>query len=636
MKFIYQDILNLLSDKPSIELLSEKLFQLGHEHEIIDNVIDIDFTPNRGDCLSLVGLSRDLKFFFGNKDVFEFYEDDISNLELNFVNLSPKDCPKISFLEIEIENEISQYNSYLENYFSILENNKTNFFTDISNYLSYEQGQPTHCFDMTSISNDIIFENKECNESFPTLLGSEIKLQNKNAVFMNKKNIISLAGIMGGKESACSTNTRNVLVECAYFNPEAIIGKTIQYNLNSEAAYKFERGVDIESHDRVLRRFIKIVQDHAKIKNINFKLFAEENYKERLIPIDVNAINSILGTQLNDSEYIGYLEDLGFISKNNNLCVPSYRHDITSQNDIAEEIARVIGYDDIKSTPINLVNSVKKEVDKITKIKNFFIKNGFTEVINFPFTQNKKKESIVIDNPIDSNKQYLRTSLKTSLLENLLYNERRQSDSIKLFEISDIYTKDNFFRENKKLGIIISGRAGKNYIDFSKKLGLEYLDQILNCKFDASFFNIEEIERNKIKTKRNDKIFYSEILIDDIPEEFYKDFNYEIISTNFIKYSPVSEYPASTRDFSFSITNTEKYNEVITFISSFDHQYLKESFIFDFYINNKIGEIKVGVRLIFQSNFKTLSDREIKEAVSLILKPILDIDGVLIPGLELN
>ena len=209
MKFIYQDLLNFTSEKPSKDLLSEKLFQLGHEHEINGDVFDMELTPNRGDCFSLNGLARDINIFFGKAEPIKIFEGDIAPLNLNFQNLSPEACPKISFLEIEIESSINTYKPYLENYFSLLGINKTNFFTDISNYISYELGQPTHCFDSNKINHQLIFENKNCDESFMTLLGSEIKLKGKNCIFSVNNEVISLAGIMGGMSTSCSTKTKS-------------------------------------------------------------------------------------------------------------------------------------------------------------------------------------------------------------------------------------------------------------------------------------------------------------------------------------------------------------------------------------------------------------------------------------------
>ena len=633
MKFLYKDLLNFLSEKPSKELLSEKLFQLGHEHEIAGDIFNMELTPNRGDCLSLNGLARDLNVFFGKIQPYKIFEGDILPLDFNFKNLSTDACPKISFLEIEIEGAIASYKPYLENYFSLLGNNKVNFFTDISNYISYELGQPTHCFDDNTINNQLIFENKICKESFKTLLDSDINLEGKNCIFTIDNKIISLAGVMGGKSTACSSQTRKALIECAYFKPEEIIGKSIKYNLVSDAAHKFERGVDIQAQEKVLRRFIAIVQDHVAIKNFKIQTFDDTEIEQSRIPIDLERVNKILGIDIEKEQYLMILNKLGFEINNNELNKPSYRHDISSQNDLAEEIARVLGYDSIKSEPLEIKNNLNENINHIYKVKNFLVQNGFSEVINFPFTSIKDKKSITIDNPLDSNKSQLRTSLKSSLLENLQYNERRQNDSIKLFEISDLYSKADQINQERKLGLIISGRRGHNYADFSKKLDFNYLNQILNKGANKNIFTIEEISRADLKTKKKDKIFYTEVLIENIPADIYKDYKLNEEQINFIKYQPVSEFPSSVRDFSFSIVDFKKYNMVISLISNLDDDILKHAYIFDFYENKKIKEIKVGVRFIFQSVLCTLSEEEIQKTIQRLLKPILDLEGVSVPGL---
>ena len=633
MKFLYKDLLNFLSEKPSKELISEKLFQLGHEHEIAGDIFDMELTPNRGDCLSLNGLARDLNVFFGKIQPYKIFEGDILPLDFNFKNLSTDACPKISFLEIEIEGAIAAYKPYLENYFSLLGNNKVNFFTDVSNYISYELGQPTHCFDANTINNQLTFENKICKESFKTLLDSDINLEGKNCIFTIDNKIISLAGVMGGKSTACSSQTRKALIECAYFKPEEIIGKSIKYNLVSDAAHKFERGVDIQAQEKVLRRFIAIVQDHVAIKNFKIQTFDDTAIEQSRIPIDLERVNKILGIDIEKEQYLMILNKLGFEINNNELNTPSYRHDISSQNDLAEEIARVLGYDSIKSKPLEIKNNLNENINHIYKVKNFLVQNGFSEVVNFPFTSIKDKKSITIDNPLDSNKSHLRTSLKSSLLENLQYNERRQNDSIKLFEISDLYSKADQINQERKLGLIISGRRGHNYADFSKKLDFNYLNQILNKGANKNIFTIEEISRADLKTKKKDKIFYTEVLIENIPADIYKDYKLNEEQINFIKYQPVSEFPSSLRDFSFSIVDFKKYNMVLSLISNLDDDILKHAYIFDFYENKKIKEIKVGVRFIFQSVLCTLSEEEIQKTIQRLLKPILDLEGVSVPGL---
>ncbi len=633
MKIPYKHLAQYIKSDTDINHLSEKLFQLGHEHEIFDEIFDMEFTPNRGDCLSLHGLLRDLRVFYNidfNKNI---YEKDIKPFSFEFLNDAKDACSNISFLKLEIDEIPKNYKKPLEDYFTDLKIKKINFFTDISNYISYERGLPTHCFDRESITQGFAFINRSCEENFKTLLGDEIELQGKNCVFTIGEEVISIAGVMGGDSTACSSNTKKVLVECAYFNPEEIIGKTIKYNLKSEAAYKFERGVDISLQETVLRRFISIVQDHAQIKNLRFKTFLGGEIKEKFLPIKTESINKILGTNITKEEYINYLSKLGFEIEDK-IKIPSFRHDINTQNDLSEEIARIIGYDNINSIPIKLSTDTKQEHNKVSSIKDFFVENGFSEVINFPFSEKEEKESILIDNPLDSNKKNLRTSLKDSLLENLLFNERRQKDSIKLFEISDVYKNDINIIQEKRLGIIISGRQGHNYIDFQKKLDNEYLNKILNINNDVSIFNVEEISRANLKTKKKEKIFYTEVLIDDIPDEFFKSLDSKENLINFVKYVPVSEFPSSIRDFSFSIKHLEQYNKFISYIEDFQDDNLKDFFIFDFYMNEKLREIKVGIRLIFQSNENTLTDLEIQKSTKKLLEPLCNLEGVSIPGLE--
>ncbi|MDA8982548.1 phenylalanine--tRNA ligase subunit beta [Gammaproteobacteria bacterium] len=633
MKINYQDLLNFLSEKPSKEELSKKLFQLGHEHEINGDIFDMELTPNRGDCLSLIGLARDLAVFFGKSNSIELFDGDIEPLEINFENLSPNDCPKISFLEIEIEDSKVEYKPYLENYFNTIGGNKANLFTDISNYISYELGQPTHCFDAESIKTKLTFENKECNSTFKTLLNSEVTLKDRNCVFLTDDGIISLAGVMGGASTACSNKTKKVLVECAYFNPESIIGKSVKYNLISDAAHKFERGVDIASQEMILRRYIKVTQDHAKIKSIKLKSFTEGHKQSLTIPIDIDKINKILGTSLGRNEYLKHLKNLSFEIANE-IKVPSFRHDIETNNDLAEEIARVIGYNNIKSVPINLSKITNDCNDnKVAKLESLLVDNGFTEVINFPFTSKKKKESINIDNPLDSSRSSFRTSLKDSLIDNLLYNERRQKESIKLFEISDIYTKNIEIKQQKKLGLIVSGRVGNNHNDFLKKLDNKYLNNLLITNLSEDIFQITEIHRNSLDTKKKNKIYYIETCLEDIPKSFFSDLRTYKKAINFVNYKPVSEYPSSTRDFSFLIDNLDKVNSVITLLDEVSDELIKDSFIFDFYKNDKTKIVKLGFRCIFQSNLNTLSDMEVNRKVKEILDPILKIESVSIPGM---
>ena len=633
MKIVYEHLLRFLPTKPSIDDISEKLFQLGHEHEVDGSIFDMEFTPNRGDCLSLLGLARDLNIFYETNLELPIFNEELSNLDINFVNNAHEKCPEISFLKIEVNDQITEYKDYLNSYFKDLNLNKNNFFTDVSNYIAYEMGQPTHAYNFSSIDNDIILQDNTNECEFKTLLGKSIKLDSSDLVFVNKDHVINLAGIVGGMNSACSNDTKSVLVECAYFRPESIINKAIKYDLHSDASHKFERGVDRKCQEKVLRRFIQIVSDHTEIDSLSFYKYTNNQFDEIELDIDINKINNILGMQIDQDDYLYSLSKLGF-QINDKIKVPSFRNDISHQNDLAEELARVIGYDNIPQKPIQLPSTqiINKPLN-VEKIKNFLIDQGFSEVINPPFTEFNEESSIRVDNPLDRNRQYLRTNLTESLINNLNYNEKRQKDSIRLFEISDVYSFNKEIIKEERLAVIVSGRRGENYIDFSKLLNEKYLVNLFN-QIDLDFQKeIISINRNRLNSKVKTPIFSLEIPLNKIN----KSINYKAsdrLLNNFVQYQPISEFPSSYRDFSFSIDNSLKINEVNEKLSNSKSKYLKKSFMFDFYENKKTKQTKIGFRFIFQSNDKTLTDQEIDNDVNEILQPIISIDSVTIPGRE--
>lgn len=639
MKIAYSHLQKYFSNKPSIGDLSDKLFQLGHEHEIQDGIFDMEFTPNRGDCLSLNGLSRDLNIFFDKILENKIYTGSIESLDLEFKNNAKEKCPNISFLNIEIKSTPSVYKSYLDAFFQDLNIKKVNFFTDISNYLAYEIGQPTHCYDMSSIEGSFLLEENASNDTFTPITGTNsININPNDLVFKANNKIINLAGVMGGIETACTSNTKNVLVECAYFVPESVIGRSIRYNLQSDAAHKFERGVNPDNHDYVLRRFIQIVQDHTEIKSIKTCNYKTEDFLNTELDINIGKINSILGTDFTESFYIDSLSKLGFkIDKK--IQVPLYRHDIQTQNDLAEELARVVGYDNIPTSKMNISLSSRKPINnKISKIKSFLVDKGFYEVINSPFVSQNSKHSIEVDNPLDSNRKYLRTKIEQSIFENLIFNERRQKDSIKLFEISDVYSKDPSIQKQNNLAIIASGRIGNNYEDFSKKIDKNYLISLLSelsIEFnELNDFKILSRDNIRTKSKSKDKIFFIEINIENISNNILNYRSEKTPPDTYIKYSPISEFPSTNRDLSYSIKSEDGINILEEKVIGYKHKYLKDAFIFDFFKNNNKNEIKCGIRFIFQSNTETLTDH----AIDTIMKDIINLTKnykyITIPGID--
>jgi len=636
MKIAYSHLVSHIKENPSIQEISNRLFQLGHEHEIDGNIFDMEFTPNRGDCLSVNGLLRDLSVFYTCNLNHRIYSGKIDSLLIDFENLSQDICPKISFLKLEIDKIPDTYNNYLNNYFLDLNLNKNNFFTDISNYISYETGQPTHCYDANKIKGKLVFQELDINQEFETLLGKKINLTNKNSVFLQDGKVINLAGVVGGKSTSCSPKTTTVFIECAFFKPEAIIGKSVKYDIHSEASHKFERFVDPECHEMVIRRFINIVNDHANITNMSF--FTNEFKKNKVvkIPFNVNKINKIIGINISEDQYLNYLLKLGFQINDDLIIVPAYRSDIETQNDLAEEIARIIGYDNIAKNELNMPKvKISNNHDIENKLRYLLLDKGFNEVINPPFISSGSDYSIIVDNPLDSNKKYLRTTMTDSLLDNLTYNERRQKDSIKLFEISDIYTSNNNkINKTRKLAIIASGRVGHNHEDFSKKITKKYLTEIFKEALPNEDFNFQILTRDSLKSKIKNEIIGCEVNIDDFSSELLN-YNQEFKSSNnFAQYSPISDLPYSIRDLSFSIKDFTKRKPLEEYILGFKDEFLKEVYIFDYFYNEKNSEIKIGFRFVFQSPSSTIKETEVNNIIGVIINHTQKIKGISIPGLN--
>ena len=636
MKIAYSHLVRHINDGPSIDDLSNKLFQLGHEHEIENKIFDMEFTPNRGDCLSINGILRDLSVFYTINLDQDIYDKQISDLSINFENLSKEICPKISFLKIEVDKLPSLYNGALEEYFCDLGLSKNNFFTDVSNYLSYETGQPTHCYDSDSIKGKLTFQEHNGNKEFESLLGKKINLTEKNSVFLLNNEVINLAGIMGGSSTACSSDTTSAIIECAFFRPESVVGKSIKYGINSEAAHKFERGVDPECHERVLRRFVKIISEHANIINLELISHKYEESQLHQILIDVNKINKIIGININTDEYIEYLLKLGFLVKGNYIEVPSFRSDIKTQNDLAEEVARVIGYDNIPRSEIKIPANVSKRNNIENKIRYFLLDHGFYEVINSPFVNVSSEYSIKVDNPLDSNRRFLRTNIINSLIDNLLFNERRQKDSVKLFEISDVYSTEGNLQKSRKLSIIASGRVGLNYQEFSTKISIKYLSTIFAEILPNITFDFKTISRDKLDTKLKSEIIYLEMDVEMLSDDVLHYVELSKPAKEFIQYKPISELPSSYKDISYSIRNYNKVEELQNLIFNFKHEILKDIFIFDYFKNDKKNEIKIGFRFIFQSKDETLTSSQIDKVLNDIISMSLEISEIEIPGLNQN
>ena len=394
------------------------------------------------------------------------------------------------------------------------------------------------------------------------------------------------------------------------------------------------KGVDPDCHDRVLRRFIKLVSEHANIKDMSIISYKSKDNPIHQLPVNFKKINQIIGINISEKEYLNHLSKLGFVVEESFIKVPSFRSDIKTQNDLAEEVARVIGYDNIKVSEINIPKNEKASHKAIeNKLRFFLVDHGFYEVINSPFINLSTEESIKVDNPLDSNREYLRTNITNSLVDNLLFNERRQQDSIKLFEISDVYSSSNGINKKRNLSIIASGRVGLNYEDFSKKINKKYLTTLFQEILPNEVFDFKRVSRDLLNTKIKNEIVTLEVDIDKFSSDIL---SYNEVSKSpegFVQFNPISDLPSSSKDISYSIKDFSKTKELQNLLLNYQSEIIKNVYIFDYFRNEKQEEIKIGFRFVFQSKKTTLNSAEIELVYNDIMSQSLKISGISIPGM---
>ena len=243
------------------------------------------------------------------------------------------------------------------------------------------------------------------------------------------------------------------------------------------------------------------------------------------------------------------------------------------------------------------------------------------------------EEAIKVDNPLDSNREYLRTNITNSLVDNLLFNERRQKDSIKLFEISDVYSSSNGINKKRKLSIIASGRVGLNYEDFSKKINKKYLTALFQEILPNEVFDFEIVSRELLDTKIKNEIVTLEVDIDSFLLIFFPTkrlLNFLKVLFNIV---PISDLPSSFKDISYSIKDYSKTQELQDLLLNYQSEIIKNVYIFDYFKNEKQEEIKIGFRFVFQSKKTTLNSAEIELVYNDIVSQSLRIEGISIPGM---
>lgn len=621
-----------------------------------DYTFELEITPNLAYCLAHYPLARELAIFCGYKlkDI-QIPEFKVSNKEVEIKIENPENCPRyVGYVVKNIKNKKTPDYIY-QRLKAIGLNPKGDVLIDASNYVMFELGQPTHCFDLNNISGkEINVRQAKDGEIIKTLDNSEQKLSEKILVIADKEKPVAIAGVIGGFYSSINPETKDILIESAIFNPSSVRRTSKLLNISTDSSYRFERGVDSSLQPLAAARIVQIIKElNPDIEITQTSDIYPAPKQNQVIEINYDKINSILGTSLEKEKIDKCLLAMNPSYDGKNFIVPSYRWDIKTIWDISEEVARFIGYDVIESKTSMPVMKVDEDplYNVAKQLMEKFKAYGFSEVCNYDLVSLKEikdvlfpvEKSIILKNPLSSDFAYLRPSLLIGLMKNLKYNLNRGQERIAIFEYGKI-----FFLENEKIievpriSGILYGRSeyywkniNEDY-DFYKLKGIlnNVLDGIVNFSFDREgeekidffceggyllikaknnkigHFGILNTQISKNYDLKDNNIFYFDLFLDRIVDFYEKDF-YKRIG----KIKPVSQFQSSWRDISIVIDKKYSWKEVYDELKNIpDVLWIK---LIDIYTGKNIPENmkSLTIRFMFSSMTRTFTDQELNSFI---------------------
>ena len=648
--------LDLWDDHAGILKLSDET-KLGSDFSKIYNSTDtlweIGVTPNRGDCMSHLGIARELSNYF-NLTLKENSQALKSNIESVIKVNSGKIKACNSYQSIEIENfTLSDSNLNIRYRLSSIGVRVINNVVDYTNYVLHDIGQPLHAFDRDKLFGTISVRFAKDKENLKTLDEQERKLTSEDLIITDNDKPIALAGVMGGYDTEVTDTTTNLLIESAYFDKVSIMKTSRRLNLISDASIRFERGIDFNLQKQGLQRFVNLFENDQEINYSSIIDSSKNGISYDSISFDKNEIEQILGVKLDDNFIRNTLIKLQIESEVSDKKIkfksPSWRYDLERPIDLIEELAKHYGFNNFESTlPIgNNLNSTGDYWDKRIYLSEKLSSTNFYEIQTLSFTDSlsnelftPEKKSVSVINPIDQTQENLRTNLLTSLINTYKFNLESNGKSHRYYEINNVYddSKHKKFKmipnQEYSLGLLIpenetvEDRKGK-----TKTNNINTLANVIKNLFPSS--ELEHLTRpgfhknysylikldNKIlgfMGKLSYKI-QSELELHDslyIAQINTENFNFDQLKA--FTYKPLSAYPFIKFDLSFSVPNDFQASDLINCIESILSDNENNISIFDNFTNEKTRNL--GIRIVTRSYEKTYTETESTEILEMIVK----------------
>ena len=668
----HDGIMVLKEDAP-VGLDASKFFKVENE-----TIIEIGLTPNRADAMGHIGVARDLlaalkyKGLIAENETLKTPDTGSFSVKSNDANINisveePAACPRYAGVVIN-DVKVEESPEWLQNKLRSIGLSPINNIVDITNFVLHEYGQPLHAFDANFVGSNVIVKKLSKGTKFTTLDDVERELSENDLMICNEKGGMCLAGVFGGIDSGVKLETTTVFLESAYFNPVSVRKTAKRHGFNTDASFRFERGIDINTAIPALKRAALLIEEIAggKVASEIIDIYPTA-IEDFVFEVDCNRISKLCGVGFAqaDIERIVTLLDITILNKEGSklkIQVPSYRVDVLREADIAEEVLRIYGFNNVP-IPEKLNSSItyRPKVDKENlqnmvsdmlvsfglneAMSNSLTKDSYVDLANTPSI--KSEFNVAMLNPLSIDLSVMRQSLLFNGLEAVRLNQNHGSDSVKLFEFGKIYQKfESGFSESSQLAVFLSGRNTEELWNGSKS--------------DVSFFTLKGVVesllhkigggRHKASATKNDlledglsykvgkkKVVDFGWIRADLKKEFglnndvfYAEFNWDalldITANSSVKFEELDKFPRVKRDLSLLLNEEIKFSEIVSIAKTCNSELLKEISLFDVYKGKDMekGKKSYAVRFALQDKNKTLKDKEIDGVMNKIQRSLIE------------
>ena len=657
-----------LEDKSEglLELSSE--FKLGSDIrtalKLEDTSIELDLTPNRGDCLGIRGLAREV----GVLTRYDYQEPKFypvavqHNTELPISISASDQCPRYLGRVIKGINLNVKSPLWIKEKLRRSGLRSIDPVVDVTNYVLMELGQPMHAFDLRKLHEGIHVRMAEKNEKITLLDGKQVTLDSEVLVIADHQKPVAMAGVMGGLDTAVSDSTKDVFLECAFFSPLAIAGKARLYGLHTDASHRYERGVDSELQRVAMERATEILISIVGGKAGPITEALGNLPKFPSVHLSFANVKSMLGINIPPDEIRDIILRLGFSitredSEGMTVGVPSYRFDISLEADLIEELVRVYGYENVPKTSgifTQALNSPNPESTvTLRRLKTALVDLDYQEVVTYSFIDPKKSdlismisesEKVSLKNPISNEMSVMRSSLLPGLIEAYKYNANRHQERIRLFECGLVFKqeRDSIRQESRVAGLISGDRMPRSWINekgdadfYDLKGDVEILMGLSRSENEYSFIKSEHKSMHPGQCAQailpdetivghigalNPRILQGLGLDDSI---FVFELKLKALQLGMIpKAETLSKFPSVARDLAILVGSEIPAAQILGSVTDNAGEYLINSRIFDVYQGDGVekGKKSIALGLTWQHPSRTLSDDEINSIISSCVK----------------